>query len=214
MTLLKMGLLAGMLSSMTAQAALISYALPSGPIADNSTTPFAFNISDDYTIDDLDISLSLEHSWVGDLVIVLTGPGPNPAIVKLMDRPGSPSPFLIGRNADLSQIYPLIFDDEASVLAEDIGSGCAATTHIVGLNCQVGVSFKPDEFLSLFDGKSAKGDWLLSITDSSSLDVGFLRGGTLRVTTNDVVTIPEPAALALLGLGLIGMVAIRRKKVA
>jgi hypothetical protein len=85
------------------------------------------------------------------------------------------------------------FDDEAANAA--------------GPRIQAG-SFRPAQALSAFDGMNTFGSWTLYLQD-------FAPGDPLEFFSAqlDITYVPEPATLAMLGLGLIGLRVARKRRV-
>jgi subtilisin-like proprotein convertase family protein len=134
---------------------------PNLPIISNAGPVLStLTVTDDFLITDLDLDLDIAHTWVGDLVVTLTAPTGETAI--LIDRMGVP---IIGAAGCSSDDLLITLDDEAASPIED--------------ECQPGPpaatgSFSPNNPLSVFDGVSTVGDWILSVDDAVGGDDGNL----------------------------------------
>ncbi len=110
------------------------------------------------TVDDLDVSLSsIDHTWVGDLVISLRGP--DGTTVKLVDQAG-------GNGHDLRDT---ILDDQAETSIQSVTPSMAPFTG----------RFRPVEPLSAFNGKPLAGTWTLIAHDTTVPDAGSIRSFAL-----------------------------------
>lgn len=127
-----------------------------------------------------------------EFTLVLVGPGGRSVtLVEPFDT------YTAGRTGTSGGRVSVTFDDEAAAAA---GPRIAAGT------------FRPEQFLSAFDGMSTFGSWTLYLQDfapgdpleffSAQLDIGY-----------EPAPVPEPATLAMLGLGLglMGMRASRKR---
>lgn len=109
-------------------------------------------------ITDVNVTINLNHTFDSDLDITLIAPD-GTRILLSNENGGSGDNFI-----------DTTFDDEA---ATAIGAGTAPFTG----------SFRPDQLLSLLDGKNANGLWQLEIDDHVGLDSGVLNSWSLTITT-------------------------------
>ena len=107
-------------------------------------------------IRDLDVGLGISHSFDGDLDVTLTNLSTGTSIVLFHDVGGTNEGFIITLN-----------DAAATDIA--VASNPKVDGAIVG-------TFKPEApaALSAFNGQHASGCWMLTITDDSGGDTGFL----------------------------------------
>ncbi len=157
---------------------VLTYTLPpstrsvytrTGPVAIRDASSFSAGITrvsidvpDSFTIRDLNVSLSIDHTYVSDLQIRLIAPD------------GS-SVQLVNRRGGSSDNVRLTFDDEAA-------SSISQASSLSG-------AFRPERSLSQFDGKNAVGRWTLEIVDAAWLDAGTFqqRATAIQRNRNDCV---------------------------
>jgi hypothetical protein len=106
---------------------------------------------------DLNICLNINHTWVGDIVVILehvdTG-----TVAAMLDV----NPDCSGNN------IRVLLDDEASQFADDQCSGSGPA---------INGTFRPTDPLSTFDGELIDGTWVLYIYDFAAGDTGEVLGG-------------------------------------
>jgi len=141
-----------------------------------------------FTIEDVDVSLTIAHTNVFDLQLSVESPCGTVVLLNMYD------PFVgYFEGADYSGTT---FDDEAQVPIQE------AAPPFPG-------HFRPltPNALSAFDGEDAFGSWKLRVYDSFYGDTGRLEWFGLTIT------VPEPAAVSvlLLGSALCGLPLRRRR---
>src|SRR5262245_11643919 len=183
------------------------------PDDDASGITSTISIASNLIVDRVAVFVSMDHTYVGDLIFTLTGP--DGTTVTLADRPGSSDPSDFGDSSNLSAAHGLIFGDRffggaQLVEAENIGHGCAGTDSVVGVDCARWIRSQ-DSLDAAFAGLSIGGDWTLTISDNAALDTGALNGWLIAFQTHAV---PLPAGVWLFASGLFGLIWVRRKRAA
>jgi subtilisin-like proprotein convertase family protein len=149
-----------------------------GAIPDDSAAGLVstINVPGPGVVKDLDVRVNINHSWVGDLRVDLTGP--DGTTVRLAEHPGGPDNG--GQN-----FVNTVFDDEA---ATSISAAAAPYTG----------RFRPqNDQLERFNGKSQQGDWTLRVRDLFEGDTGILGswGTDLHPAVCDVDASPPQTSI-------------------
>jgi len=109
----------------------------------------------DLAVTDVNVTLDIEHSFLGDLVISLTSPAGTTVL-------------LTANSCDELTDIDAVFDDEGSNFS------CGGTSGISG-------TIKPLGSFASFNGESLLGEWLLEISDTAPADGGQLVGFSLEI---------------------------------
>jgi serine protease len=108
---------------------------------------------------DLNVAITINHTWVSDLLIALVAP--DGTTITLSNHRGGAGDNFLGT----------VFDDQAT---RSIASGVAPFTG----------SYRPDGSLGIVNGMSPNGTWSLRVMDDDFFDVGTLVSWSLAFTTS------------------------------
>jgi hypothetical protein len=180
-TLIFVGLVVMLPSSVQAVVTTGTYTGGGGGIPDLSSTFFTLSIGDDGPIQDLNVTVNLSHPHSGDLKIFLrhvdTG-----TRVQLLEKVGLPFFPTFGCSSDGLNV---IFDDSAAQTLDSFD----CTGNFDGI---VGGSWQPTAPLSAFNGQGLIGTWELEIQDVTITDVGSLAGWGLTIVYDSTAVVPPP----------------------
>lgn len=182
--------------------------LPDDPFMDGTSSTIVASLGVDEIITDVAVTLTIDHTWVGDLKVALTGPG---GMVDLMWLTGDRTDVLndsFGDSSDLGATY---------TFADGGADWWAAAAAIGDSDIIAGGTYAPatvngavESMSAAFGGTTVNGLWTLFIVDTAGPDFGTLSSWSLDVTSEPVAVVPEPvpapgaALLAVLGFPMIG----------
>ena len=124
---------------------------------------------------DVNLSLDISHTWVGDLESTVSSPAATgPVTVQVFDRPGSPPGFGCRRN-DLN----VTFDDEAAS-GTNIENVCNP-----GPSPTISGAYQPQNIgtnpLSDYDGIQPNGAWTFNVSDNAGGDTGTVNSACVTI---------------------------------
>ncbi len=143
-------------------------------LKDRRATTINIPVYSDLVIDDIDVHVKLEHTWISDLQMTLISP--NGTRVRLFNRHGGSGDDMNAR-----------FNDEA---ATRIQEGAAPFSG----------EFKPQQKLSKLDGDPTKGMWKLRIRDRARGDSGNILGAKLIINPEGLPDESQSPSLGIAGL--------------
>ena len=126
-------------------------------VQDGGTITSSLTVPDSYTLHDVNVELSIAHTWDADLDIYLIAPD----LTRIELSTGN------GWSGD--DYTNTVFDDSASVSITD------GTAPFTG-------SYRPEGPLAALNGMSVQGTWQLEVTDTYVGDTGSLDGWALIVS--------------------------------
>jgi len=122
---------------------------PNPPGGTSGTATFTVSVSQECTVEDLDLRLALSHTFDADLILSLQSPLGTNVVLSTQNGGGGNDYFIT------------LFDDEAGT---PIGAGVAPFNG----------AFIPEQPLSNFDTENPNGVWILTVDDVLLGDIGTL----------------------------------------
>jgi len=129
-------------------------------ITDLSTVTSTINFPDTFTIEDVNLTVDYDHTWIGDVSLTLISPsGTRVTVIDVLTC-----------TTELN--FNFNFDDEATNAIDcEVGNTNYPALH----------TYKPVSPLSAFNGETSNGVWTLEITDDGPEDVGTVNGWALEI---------------------------------
>ncbi len=132
-------------------------------IPDSGILRVPLEVTSDGMISNLQLTISIEHQRIGDLILRLRSP--DGRTITLVERRGGAA----------DHYSETTFSDAATKL---ISKGTAPYSG----------AFRPEESLSGFHGKPARGTWILEIQDTNSGNTGSITEARLEISTTNILT--------------------------
>lgn len=141
------------------------------------TVVSTLDLASNNIINDLNLSLVINHTWVGDLSARLVSPYND--TLQLFEQPGVPAdPF----GCDGSNLN-LVFDSQAALGPDVLENQCNGTSPALS------GTFQPIQDFDVFNSKNAAGTWQLLVTDNFEEDGGAIAAWSLTLCLSE----PAPA---------------------
>jgi len=163
------------------------------------------------SLNNVRFTVSTAHTWVGDLIVEFKNVTTNTS-VHLMSRLGSTTATGVGSSGDLTAGLFTFVDGSgaAQPLSGNMLPGIYnRKSHALGAaagNSGIGIAqWNPNTFAA-FAGQNLAGTYRLSIWDNATGDTGAISNWDFNVTA-----VPEPATMAVLGMGAAALLRRRRK---
>ena len=133
------------------------------------------------TVSDLQVTLQIQHTWVGDLDATLTSPGGSAFII---NQPGRPVLGTFGCSGD-----------DIDVVLSDGGTGSVEDMCDAGVPTIFGNLTPSPGSMAVFNGEALSGDWSLTITDNAGGDTGALLNWCLQADAAGEACCSAPGSL-------------------
>ena len=162
-------------------------------------------------VSSVSVVVSIDHTWVGDLVIDLTSP--DGTLLRMLSRARATMPDgqtegpPFGDSSNLDSANPVSFQDGAATSAETLGIGIGNNASIPAQIVFADADGWTTDITTFagFIGETAGGNWTLTVADYATQDLGTLVSWSLIIA-------PEPSTGLLLALGLMGLVFAGRQR--
>lgn len=131
------------------------------------------SVPDAGSVSDLQIALNISHTYQSDIIVDLTSP--SGTTIRLIDR--------VNRTINCGSANANIvatLSDAAGASIENYGAA--------------GASYSPMQALSLFDGETITGDWVLTVRDVSTFDSGVLNSWSLGLLASTDLAVADTTA--------------------
>ena len=167
---------------------------------------------------EVDVTWTTRHTWVGDVILRLTGP--NATTVDLVNRPGRDSTAGFGDSSNFLGTYT--FRDSAANRIIDVANTLPATddptgdmpsgfyraTNNTGLGNGI-PTFSGEEVQTLNTsfGSVGNGNWTLFYSDNAGGDYAPTSGWVIRF-----VPVPEPTSILAIGAGVVALAGFARRR--
>jgi len=177
---------------------------------DNAKVGSSIDVGVSETITDVEVTIDMNHTWVGDLIVRLEAPdGTALDLIHRTGFAGGGKGGCCGDSSNLGGTYTFSDDGDTSWWATAGALGGDAVMPS-GDWAPTGADGVLGSFAATFGGLDTEGTWTLSLGDWAGGDTGAVTSWTLNIVSSGSA-IPEPTTAGLLAIGLAGFVARRRR---